>query len=105
MEEITGKVILFDRKTAPYAWSPNEVYAQCYFKSIENYLNDLLKCKGYLSYETLADNIGIGATADEIDAMKVLRDNGRGIHFELAKLDSDELAYEIKICEGSRNNS
>ena len=65
----------------------------------------LLKCKGYLSYETLADNIGIGATADEIDAMKVLRDNGRGIHFELAKLDSDELAYEIKICEGSRNDS
>ena len=91
--------------TAPGNWESNSDYNLMFLRSIENYLNDLLKCKGYLSYETLADNIGIGATADEIDAMKVLRDNGRGIHFELAKLDSDELAYEIKICEGSRNDS
>jgi len=100
MEEIIGKVILFDRKTAPYVWSSNETYIECRFKCVENYLNDLLKCKGYLSYETLADNIGIRATADEVDAIKVLRKSNKGIRFELTKLDSDELAYKIKICEG-----
>jgi hypothetical protein len=104
MEEIIGKVLLFNKETAGPVWSPNEDYTNTFLKSLEAYFNELLRYRGYISYETILNNLGIEPDLDELETTRILRNNGKGFHFVLTKLDSDTLAYEIKICEGRKDS-
>ena len=69
-----------------------------FIRSNELYFNVALQAKGYISYETIADSLGIKVTPDELEKTRILRDNGKGFHFEMRNLESGD--YEIKICEG-----
>ena len=98
MEEIIGKVLLLNKETAPYVYHSDEDYMAIFIRSNELYLNEVLSTKGYISYETIVDNLGIKVIPDELEKTKILRDTGKGFHFETRKLESG--GYEIKICEG-----
>ena len=98
MEEIIGKVLLLDKETAPYVYHSDEDYMAIFIRSNELYLNEVLSTKGYISYETIVDNLGIKVMPDDLEKTKILRDTGKGFHFETRKLESG--GYEIKICEG-----
>ena len=98
MEEIIGKVLLLNKETAPYSYRSDEDYMSVFIRSTEAYFNAVLQAKGYISYETIVDSLGIKVTPDELEKTKILRDNGKGFHFEMRKLESGD--YEIKICEG-----
>lgn len=98
MEEIIGKVLLFNKETAPYVYHSDEDYMSVFIRSNEAYLNEVLQAKGYISYETIVDNLGIKVTPDELEKTKILRNTGIGFHFKMYKLESGD--YEIKICEG-----
>lgn len=98
MEEIIGKVLLLNKETAPYTYYSDEDYMSVFIRSTELYFNEVLRVKGYISYETIVDSLGIKVTPDELEKTKILRDTGKGFHFEMRKLESG--GYEIKICEG-----
>lgn len=98
MEEIIGKVLLLNKETAPYTYHSDEDYMAVFIRSNELYFNVALQAKGYISYETIADSLGIKVTPDELEKTKILRDTGKGFHFEMCELESGD--YEIKICEG-----
>lgn len=73
MEEIIGKTIELNRFTAPVTWDPNSDYMRIFLNNIERYLNDLLRVKGYLSWETICDSLGYDISADEVENHKCLR--------------------------------
>ena len=102
MEEIIGKVLLLNKETAPYSYHSDEDYMSVFIRSTEAYLNAVLQAKGYISYETIVDSLGIKVTPDELEKTRILRDTGKGFCLKMSKLESDD--YEIKICERNEAN-
>ena len=100
MEKITDKKIQFDRHTAPYTWCPNADYTVMFLLSMRNYLHDLFMVRGYLSWETICNNLGINITPDDIENTEVYRRiDGKALVMDYKLKNKRTKAYEITFKE------
>lgn len=99
MESMIGKTLIFNRKTAPGTWCPNSDYLEFYFQNVEKYLNDYIFERGYLSWETLLNMIGMLATPEEIESIRLYRSNNKKLRLNWRLQDPNEINYILTIGE------
>ena len=100
---IPGKIIKFNRSTAPNTWDLNSGYLESFFKGLEAYLNEYLNVRGYLTWETLCCNLGIETTPDEIEQMRVLRKEECPNGFSICRMqsaDGNEWILHLEVNHG-----
>lgn len=70
---ITDKWIVFSSKTAPTTWTGENEYNKLFLKGSFNFLNDILKTVGYVSWEKICDTLGIKCDPEDIESTSVIR--------------------------------
>lgn len=74
---ITDKWIVFSRETAATTWIGRDElgneYNKLFLKSSFNFLNDILKTVGYVSWEKICDTLGIKCDPEDIESTSVIR--------------------------------
>lgn len=100
---ILGKIIRFNRFTAPNTWDLNGRYLEIFFREREVYLNGCLKVRGYLTWETLCRSLGIETTPEEIEQMRVLRKEECPNGFSICRMqsaDGNEWILHLEVNHG-----
>lgn len=69
---ITDKQIIFSKETAN-CWTDNNEYNGMFLRSSFNYLNDILKTVGYVSWEKICNVLGIKCDPEDIETTNVIR--------------------------------
>ncbi len=70
---ITDKWIVFSKETAIGQWTDNTDYNEMFLRSSFNFLNDVLKAVGYVSWEKICDILGIQCDPEDIESTSVIR--------------------------------
>lgn len=70
---ITDKQIVFSRETAVETWDSNNDYNEMFLRSNFNFINDILKTTGYVSWEKICNIIGIKCDPEDIESTSVIR--------------------------------
>lgn len=74
---ITDKQIVFSKETAAMTWTGKDelgnAYNQLFLKSSFNFLNDILKTVGYVSWEKICNTLGINCDPEDIENTSVIR--------------------------------
>lgn len=83
-------------------WSKNEQYMKCFIISMENYLNDYLVLKGYLSPETIIEQlcalpVGILDTVSWLESIRFIRyDSTKVLKINIDRV-TDDHSYILVI--------
>lgn len=98
LNNLLRRVIIFSNVTS-LNWGGPDEYNRMFFKSAENYINEYLQCRGYITWEKINDILGVTPKLDDLNNISVYKYTGKILRLDVQQITFDLPSYEISFWE------
>ena len=98
LNNLLHRIIIFSNASS-LNWGGPDAYNRAFFKSTENYINDYLRHRGYITWETINDILGVTPTLDDLNNISVYKYTGKILRLDVKQITFDLPSYEISFRE------
>lgn len=98
LKNLLRRIIIFSNVTS-LNWGCPDAYNRMFFKSAENYINEYLRYRGYITWEKINDILGVTPKLDDLNNISVYKYTGKILRLDVQQITFDLPSYEISFRE------
>ena len=98
LNNLLRRIIIFSNTSSLNRGNP-DAYNRTFFKSVENYINEYLQYRGYITWEKINDILGVTPSIDDLNNISVYKYTGKILRLDAKQITFDLPSYEISFRE------
>lgn len=98
LNNLLRRIIIFSN-AASLNWGAPDAYNRMFFKSAENYINECLRYRGYITWEKINDVLGVTPKLNDLNNISVYKYMGKILRLDVKQITFDLPSYEISFRE------